>query len=184
MTRGPREINRRKTAPDMAWSVPVQAAEIPETGRHFDLVANAATREALAKAAGVLAVPRLEASFDVVPVADGLRVTGTVSASVEQTCVVTLDPVTNQVEEEVAVTFLPSGARMPQELAALSEDEDPPETLQNGMVDLGAVAAEFLLLGIDPYPRKPDTHFEPPRADADPKTHPFAALAALKKDSG
>ena len=32
------------------------------------------------------------------------------------------------------------------------------------MVDLGAVATEFLLLGIDPYPRKPGAVFEAPPA--------------------
>ena len=48
------------------------------------------------------------------------------------------------------------------------------------MVDLGAVATEFLLLGIDPYPRKPGAVFDAPPA-GDPASHPFAALAALKK---
>ena len=48
-------------------------------------------------------------------------------------------------------------------------------------VDLGAVATEFLLLGIDPYPRKPGAVFDAP-ATGDPAGHPFAALAALKKD--
>jgi hypothetical protein len=47
-------------------------------------------------------------------------------------------------------------------------------------VDLGAIAVEFLILGIDPYPRKPGVAFEPPAAE-DESEHPFAALAALKK---
>ena len=33
--------------------------------------------------------------------------------------------------------------------------DEGPETLHGGVVDLGAVATEFLILGIDPYPRKP-----------------------------
>ena len=61
--------------------------------------------------------------------------------------------------------------------------EDPPEMLRDGAVDLGAVAIEFLLLGIDPYPRKPGAVFDAPPA-GDPVSHPFAALAALKKDGG
>ena len=36
------------------------------------------------------------------------------------------------------------------------------------------------MLGIDPYPRKPDATFEPPAVE-DESEHPFAALAALKK---
>ena len=48
------------------------------------------------------------------------------------------------------------------------------------MIDLGAVATEFLILGIDPYPRKPGAVFEAPAA-GEGGGHPFAALAALKK---
>jgi hypothetical protein len=180
---------QQATAPSRAlpWSVPVQAAEVPQTGRHFDLTADASTREAVAKVAGVVALLRLEASFDLSRVAnDGVRVIGIVSASVEQTCIVTLDPVISHVEEPIDVAFVPSGEAGPQPHIATvggSEELDPPETLQNGAVDLGALATEFLVLGIDPYPRKPDASFEAPPAE-DPSAHPFAALAALKKDSG
>ena len=58
-----------------------------------------------------------------------------------------------------------------------------PEPLIDGRVDLGAIATEFLMLGIDPYPRKPDAAFEPPAAADDDTAHPFAALAALRKPS-
>jgi hypothetical protein len=55
--------------------------------------------------------------------------------------------------------------------------------LVGGVVDLGAVATEFLTLGIDPYPRKPGAEFAaPPAADNTPK--PFAGLAALKNKQG
>ena len=50
-------------------------------------------------------------------------------------------------------------------------------------LDLGAIATEFLILGLDPYPRKPDAIFQA-SAVGDDATHPFAALAALKKGQG
>jgi hypothetical protein len=56
------------------------------------------------------------------------------------------------------------------------------EPLVAGSIDLGAVATEFLLLGLNPYPRKPGVEFQPP-PDASSDEGPFAALAALKKDS-
>ena len=65
----------------------------------------------------------------------------------------------------------------------MDEDEEPPEPLQDGKVDLGALANEFLLLGIDPYPRKPGAEFAPPAA-AEAGEHPFAGLEALKKRLG
>ena len=55
-----------------------------------------------------------------------------------------------------------------------------PEPLIGGVVDLGALATEFLILGLDPYPRKAGAVFQPP-AQAQPDESPFAALAKLKK---
>jgi hypothetical protein len=67
-------------------------------------------------------------------------------------------------------------------LEVASDDEPEIEPLINDTIDLGAIATEFLLLGIDPYPRKPEAVFEaPPTEDA--ADHPFAALAGLRKGS-
>ena len=57
---------------------------------------------------------------------------------------------------------------------------DDPEPLEGNAIDLGVIATEFLLVGIDPYPRKPDATFESP-TKADESEHPFAKLAVLKK---
>ena len=54
-----------------------------------------------------------------------------------------------------------------------------PEPLIDGVVDLGALATEFLILGLDPYPRKPGAVFELPQ-DVKPDPGPFAALAGLQ----
>ena len=62
--------------------------------------------------------------------------------------------------------------------------EDGPEPLLDGRIDLGAIATEFLVLGIDPHPRKQGAVFEPPAIEDDRAEHPFAALAALKKGEG
>ena len=40
--------------------------------------------------------------------------------------------------------------------------------------------ASLLILGLDPYPRKPGAVFESPEGD-EPDPSPFAALAKLKK---
>ena len=32
---------------------------------------------------------------------------------------------------------------------------DPPEPIENGIIDLGRVATDALYLAVDPYPRKP-----------------------------
>jgi uncharacterized metal-binding protein YceD (DUF177 family) len=176
---------RGKASAVPAWSVPMAVADIPETGRRVDLVGDAATRDAVAKVSGVAALPRLQADFELTRQGhDGVRVLGRVSATVIQNCVVTLEPIENEIEEAIDLTFAPPVEAPPKAVEAAGlqalDAEDPPEALHDGIVDLGAVAVEFLLLGIDPYPRKPDAQFTAAPA-GDPASHPFAALAALKK---
>jgi uncharacterized metal-binding protein YceD (DUF177 family) len=175
-----------KVAGKLPWSVTVAVAEIPEGGKRFDLVADEATRAAVAKVAVLRSLPRLQATFEVARYgADGLQVEGEVSASVGQNCVVTLDPMDSEVKEEVDIVFAPP-AKLP--TTADDDDEDAaiispdaPEPLTGDTIDLGALAVEFLILGVEPYPRKPGVAFEPPAVEEDDSAHPFAALAALKK---
>lgn len=169
------------------WKVPVTVTDVPETGRRVTLVADSQTRSAIARAAGIATLSRFEASFDLTRYGrDGIHVLGAVSAAVGQNCVVTLDPMETAVEETVDLSFAPPRKPLPKALAGEDRPtkdaamEDLPDVLHGGTVDLGAIAVEFLLLGIDPYPRKPGVVFEPPPA-GDPASHPFAALAALKK---
>jgi uncharacterized metal-binding protein YceD (DUF177 family) len=160
------------------WSVPVAVHDVPDTGRRFELTADETTRDAVAAVAGLRSLPRLQAAFDVVRRGrDGLHVVGTVSARVGQNCVITLEPIEDDIETSVDLVFLP-----PREQAA-EESADAPEPLLEGSVDLGAVATEFLVLAVDPYPRKPGAIFHAPET-ADAGGHPFAALAALKKVQG
>jgi len=182
-----RRLHRAADAAPPAWRVPLLVAQVPETGQEFVLTADEATRKAVAQVAGVDHIDSLEAAFSVVRHGrDGVRVTGTVSARVGQTCVVTLEPLANTVHEAVDLVFLPPDelptAQGEPTAAAEEEDQpdDPPEPLQNGVLDLGALAVEFLALGIDPYPRKPDARFQDPSPGRDPSEHPFAALAVLK----
>jgi hypothetical protein len=168
------------------WRVPVALKDVPETGQHVDLVADAGVRAAVASVAGVRDLPRFAASFDVTHRgADGLHVAGSVSAIVGQTCVVTLEPLVNEIDETVDLTFVPRPASELSDEETKPEPRDvkwgDPEPLVDGTVDLGALAIEFLILGLDPYPRKPGAVFEPPK-DEVPDPGPFAALAKLTKD--
>jgi uncharacterized metal-binding protein YceD (DUF177 family) len=161
-----------------SWSVPVRWEDVPEAGMRVELAAEAPVRAELARATGLQAMPRLAAQFDVTRHGrEGLRVAGTVSATVRQTCVVTLEPVENEIREEVDLTFVPRAAEA---AAHGAEAPNAPEPLIDGTVDLGAIVGEFLVLGIDPYPRKPDAVFSPP-VSGEEGDHPFAALAPLKK---
>lgn len=167
--------------PQIAWTYPVVVAELPEEGAEFQLEPDEATRAALAKFAGVLAVPRFEALLKVTPAADGsASVEGTLNAAVTQQCGVSLEPFDNTVSEIIALRFAPEGSVLA--AADIPEDEidvEPPEQLENGTLDLATVAAEFLALGVDPYPRKPGAVFQSPDTGAQPSA--FAALEQLKR---
>jgi uncharacterized metal-binding protein YceD (DUF177 family) len=163
-----------------AWSVPIHVDEVPESGRRYALAADAPARQALARQIGVDGIADLKTDFDVTRHGKaGLRVAGTVSAKVQQTCVVTLEPLENEVAEALDVVFVPDP---PEDTGGVTlvDASDPPESMVNGRIDLGALAGEFLALSVDPYPRKPDAAFTA-AADEKPGEHPFAALAALKK---
>jgi uncharacterized metal-binding protein YceD (DUF177 family) len=170
------------------WSRTVSIDDVPETGTHIDLVADERTRAALAKAAELRDLPRLEASLDLRRHGRaGLRVEGTLSAVVGQNCVVTLEPVENEINEVIDLVFTPAAgpsiADDNGEATMRFGEAEPPEPLAGNTVDLGAIVTEFLLLGIDPYPRKGGVAFEAPKQE-DSSAHPFAALAALKKVKG
>ena len=133
-------------------------------------------------------LPELSAVFDLTRQGAGVHVTGEVSARVGQTCVVTLEPIESAIHEAVDVEFAPAPAggkeTGPKKARKRTPDADePPEPLVGGTLDLGALAAEFLILGIDPYPRKAGAEFAPPKLE-DAGEHPFAALESLKKNLG
>jgi len=183
-------MNRPMTGsgPD-PWRSPVTVAHIPDTGLHRKLEASAAERRAMADLAGVRDILSAHADFDVVPKSGGrVQVTGRVHARVGQTCVVTLDPIESEIDEEIDLTFAPEAeARRLQDLIEEGQDDaeppyaaDPPEAIINGIIDLGRVATDALFLAIDPYPRKPGAVFEADITAPDPEDRPFAALKALQ----
>jgi hypothetical protein len=172
------------------WSVSILVAQIPDTGLHRDIEASAAERDAISVVGSLRNVLSVSASLDVMPIGGGrISVVGSVKARIGQICVVTLDPIENELDEAIDLVFAPE-SEIPQladlvDEAAASEAEipDPPEPILNGIIDLGRVATDALFLGVDPYPRKPDAVFELPTIPDDPEDHPFAALKALQGDS-
>jgi hypothetical protein len=181
--------DRKNTDRENPWSVPVVVAQIPEGGLHRAFEANAGERQALADLGDLREVLSANASLDLTPMREGrVHVIGRVKARIGQTCVVTLDPIENDIDEAIDLIFAP-----PEQIPALAdlvddaaisdaEIPDPPEPIVAGMIDLGRLAADALFLGADPYPRKPDATFEPPANPADPEDHPFAALKVLRGD--
>lgn len=158
----------------------VDVMNIPPRGQEVHVVASAEERDALAKDFGLPGIRALSGDFKLTSTAKGIHVAGLVKASITQVCVVTLDSFDSDIEEEVEVDFAePSG--MPAEPPTDINEYEPPDEIVNGQIDLGALTAEFLALGLDPYPRKPGVDFSY-RDPGDAKDSPFAALGKLKTE--
>lgn len=166
----------------------VHRDEVPEGGLAITLEAD---KEARAEAARLLDIPAVEhLSADLMVSrwrGRGLAVRGRLEARVEQTCVVTLEPVHNRVEADIEEFFAPGGEsgrkREPTgEALPAAEDIEP---LVNNQVDVGQLVTEHLALNLDPYPRCADVEFDAeavgPVGETDANLGPFAALEALKR---
>ena len=169
---------------DQPWSRRIALADVPDEGLHVALEADAEVRATLARTAGLRDLPRLEASFDVRRRGAGLHIEGEVLAVVGQNCVVSLEPIEGNLHEVIDLVF---ASDIPETMGGGAgetsfglADAEPPEPLVGGVVDLGAIATEYFLLGIDPYPRKEGVVFEGGAAP-EPGESPFAGLAALNK---
>lgn len=168
------------------FSFAVLVRDTPGGGRRFHLEADAEQRGELAAALGIPAVNGLSADVEVRPVLGGaFRVRGALAASVVQTDVVTLDPVEQEVAEDIDVTLMRAEDVAPSrkssgELVDATE-VDGPDLFHNGRIDLGIIVREHLALGLDPYPRAPGVDF-PGHIEDDPAADPslFAALGVLK----
>jgi hypothetical protein len=185
---------------------PLSVEEVPTEGLDMTIAATEPERHALAAQDGLEGLAKLEGSVHVARWRqDGLAVTGEMRARVTQICVVTLDRFESEFVNPIDVKFAPLDVRvglqpiasqgasarksrraprsedMPTPNAAF-EGEDPPDPIIGGQIDLGALVAEFLALGLDPHPRKPGVEFEKPRnpADEDNVESPFSKLQALK----
>jgi len=123
---------------------------------------------------------------------DGVRVKGRVTSSIIQECVVTLDPVKQQIEEDLEAIFLPENSRLAKrtldgkgEMFLDPDGPDLPEIFSGDSIDAGAFAAEFAALSIDEYPRKEGLEFADrieSDSSSDKKPSPFAVLKGLKRD--
>ena len=174
---------------EVLFSRPVRVEALPKDGLTQTIEANPAERAALAALNGLPGIAKLTATFVLRRAGrGGVRVSGTVHAELTQTCVVSLEPFEATLDEPVDVRFAPPAEEGAARRAAsgapaetvLLDAEDAPDPIVDGRIDLGALAAEFLALGLDPYPRKPGAQFAPPE-DVVGAGSPAPAGGAAKK---
>ena len=160
------------TAPP-PFSRPCPVSSLRDNASQIAITATPGECAALAREDGLVAIAGLEADSRAKRDGrTGIIITGEVRAGVTQTCVLSSEPFETQIRAQIEARF--DTVRPADEVAFGVEDRDPPDPIVDGKIDLGALAAEFLALELDPYPRKPDAVFEGPMPE---RQSPFAGLS-------
>jgi uncharacterized metal-binding protein YceD (DUF177 family) len=152
-------------------------------GERLDLFDDEAERGAVARRLGLPSVDRLEAHVTLAKTGDVVRASGRLGASLDQSCVVTSDPVPAHVDEPFELLFMPepdvSGAG---EEIELGKSDCDVVFYDGAAIDLGTAIADTLALSLDPYPRSAgaDAALKEAGVMTEEQASPFAALAKLK----
>lgn len=166
----------------------VRIDKIPAAGRVVDIATDEEQREQLAGRFRVDSVPAFAAKVIAKRFRGGIRAEGEVWGEVVQPCVVTGEPVRQEIRESVDRVYLPARDEAHEHGAGAEvfvnlEDDDFPDYFDGDEIDLADLTMEIFALSIDLYPRAPGAALPEEGAGDDPvELSPFAALKALKKD--
>ena len=138
---------------------------------------DAAARARIAKALDLASLDAFTAEMTLAPSPGGWRLSGRVRASLAQTCGITLEPLPVEIDAPFTVSLSEAVDEDSDEIVITLDDESP-DPIEGGQVDLGQYAVEQLALRLDPFPRKPGAEFvQPPEPT---EISPFAVLKQLR----
>ena len=171
----------------------VDLDKLGNNGTALEISTSERERAARAKRFGFLSLPAFSARVTVDRRPGGqVVVEGRLKGRIIQACILSLDPVTQELDDAFRLVFAENVAeeKDPESgEALLNAQGDAPEPLTSNMLDVGEIAAEQLSLTADPYPRRPGIKLEDVlpkakggarRAAPEQRRHPFAGLAALR----
>lgn len=164
-----------------AWVVPL--SDLPADGRKILRTLTEQERSALACHANIEAVGMLTAKGEVRPWGGGVEVEIAFYADVIQTCVATLEPVSDRIEGAFIRHYLRGISEEETGVELVFGDEEPPEPLEGDAIDLSPALSEELILSLDPYPRAKGATLPAEAKDSDAAASPFAVLERLKPKS-
>lgn len=168
---------------DLPYTHPVPVATLHGT-THLKLAPTPQERAEIAALLGLDALPALTLELDVTHAQSGMvSVEGQIKAQARPICVVSLEAFDEAIDTPVALRFAPEA--YVERLVKRAEEEgnedfEPPDVIEDGTIDFGKLAVEFLALSLDPYPRKAGAVFTGAGDPPEEKISPFAALAKLK----
>ena len=164
------------TLPELPYSEPVRL-HLVAGGVKRTLAPDAAARARIVKALDLASLDAFTADMELSPSPAGWRLSGRVRASLAQTCGITLEPLPVEIDAPFVLTLAEAVDEESDEIVITMEDESP-DLIENGQIDLGQYAVEQLALRLDPFPRKPGAEFVQPPEPAE--ISPFAVLKQLR----
>jgi uncharacterized metal-binding protein YceD (DUF177 family) len=166
----------------MSLALPLsESIRLNEIGKRLErtLEPDGAVRARIARSLDLASLDAFIAELSVKPADNaGYRLTGRLRASAVQTCGITLEPLPVEIDQRFSVDLVESLAEPDDGEVEVSLDEDAPDLIEDGRIDLGQYAVEQLALNLDPFPRKPGAEFVQPEEPAE--ISPFAVLKAFK----
>lgn len=139
-------------------------------------------RRSIARALDLASLDSFEAEMTVTPAREGWTLSGRVRAEAVQTCGLTLEPLPVTIDERFEIALVEAAPPVEGEEIEMSIDDDAPDLVEDGRIDLGQYAVEQLALTLDPFPRKPGAEFVQPEEPAE--ISPFAVLKAFRTPDG
>ena len=151
-------------------------------GTRLDLVADEQERKAVARRLALPSIERLEAHVTLSRAGEVVRVEGRVVAALEQSCVVSGEPISAHIDERFLVQFIPESSVDPDEEVELGEGDCDTVFHDGATIDVGMAVADTLALSVDPYPRSAaaDAALREAGVLTQEQASPFAVLAGLK----
>ena len=170
------------------FSRPYRIDQIPGAGLKLDLTASPEERAALARRFGLPSITTLTAHVRLKALAGGklFRLESQFQSDLTQTCVISLEPIPASVEDSFTVTYTQElREEGGLEIDLYMDEDDPPDLIEEGVIDVGEAIAEHLALALDPFPRHPDAVFTTvDEAPEEPKkANPFQVLVKLQKNN-
>jgi len=140
---------------------------------------DAAARVRIARSLDLASLEAFVAEMTVAPVANaGWRLSGRIRAEAVQTCGITLEPLPVAIDQGFAIDLVEEAEPESDDEIEVGVEDDAPDIIEDGRIDLGQYAVEQLALTLDPFPRKPGAEFVQPE---EPKEiSPFAVLKQFK----
>ena len=163
--------------PNLPYSEPVRLHQVAG-GVKRTLEPDAAARARIVKALDLASLDAFTAEMELAPSAAGWRLSGRVRASLAQTCGITLEPLPLEIDAPFSLTLAEAVEEEDADEIVITLDDESPDLIENGQIDLGQYAVEQLALQLDPFPRKPGAEFVQPPEPAE--ISPFAVLKQLR----